>query len=223
VSSDLEEKRLAWDEVPKECCTPARGRRCERVVGYACAVYWILAAVFIVIALTHPRLRPLGIVGCIILGTMLAWGMVQRLRSEDPSQAPAAQQRGKPASPATALRSVPLTMVVAQDLGMSGSGAPFELRGRIANNTNDVMLRSVTIRVTRRDCYEGALDPSGCVRLWQDEHWIAITVPAGQSRDFVEAIWMHGNAPRPRGTVQDMFELIAATGEGGAEVEKPDK
>ncbi len=89
-------------------------------------VYWILAAVFIVIALTRPRLRPLGIVGCIILGAMLAWGMVQRLRSEDPSRGPAAQQRGKPASPATALRSVPLTMVAAQDVSMSGSGAPFQ-------------------------------------------------------------------------------------------------
>ena len=48
------------------------------------------------------------------------------------------------------------------------------------------MLRSVTIRVTRRDCYEGALDPSGCAMLWQDEHWIPVAVPAGQSRDFVE-------------------------------------
>jgi hypothetical protein len=185
-------------------------------------VYWILAAIFIVIALTRPRLRPLGIVGCIILGAMLGWGMVQRLRSDDPSQAPASQQRGKPSSPAAAPRSVPLTLVAAQELRMSGSGAPFELRGRVANKTNDVTLRSVTIRVTRRDCYEGALDPSGCARLWQDDHWIAVAVPAGQSRDFVEAIWMHGNAPRPRGTVQDSFELIAATGAGGVEVEKPE-
>ena len=184
-------------------------------------VYWILAAVFIVIALTRPRLRPLGIVGCVVLGLMLAWGMVQRLRSEDPTRA--AQQRGKPASPAAALHAVPLTMLAAQEMRMSGGGAPFELRGRIVNNTNDVMLRSITIRVTRRDCYEGALDPSGCARLWQDEHWIAVGVPAGQSREFVEDIWMHGNAPRPRGTVQDSFELIAATGEGGIAVEKADK
>ena len=52
---------------------------------------------------------------------------------------------------------------VTDSLRMSGGGAPFELRGRIANNTTDTTLRSVTIRVTRRDCYEGALDPSGCV------------------------------------------------------------
>jgi hypothetical protein len=186
-------------------------------------VYWILAAVCILIALTHPRLRPLGVVGCIILGAMLAWGMVQRLRSEDPAQASATQQRGKPASLAAAPRSIPLTMVAADNFALSGSGAPFELRGHIANNTSDTTLRSVTIRVIRRDCFEGAVDPSGCLRLWQDDHWIGIIVPAGQSRDFVEAIWMHGNAPRARGTVQDTFELIAATGEGGVELEKADK
>jgi hypothetical protein len=183
-------------------------------------VYWILAAVFIIIALTRPRLRPLGIVGCVVLGAMLAWGVVQRLRSEDPAQAPAAQQRGKPASPAAALRSVPLTLVAVENLRLSGGGAPFELRGRIVNNSSDIMLRSVTIRLIRRDCYEGALDPSGCAKLWQDDHWIAITLAAKESRDFVEVIWMHGNAPRARGTLQDTFELLAASGEGGTELEK---
>jgi len=113
-------------------------------------------------------------------------------------------------------------MVLAENLHLSGSGAPFELRGRIANNTGDITLRSVTIRLIRRDCYEGAVDPSGCAKLWQDDHWIALAVPAGQSRDFVEAIWMHGNAPRARGTMQDTFELIAAAGEG-VELEKPEK
>jgi hypothetical protein len=205
-----EEKRGAADEVPARC-------------GYACAVYWILATVFIVIALSQPRLRPLGVVGCVVLGTMLAWGIAQRLRNEDASQAAAAQQRGKPASPAAEPRSVPLTMVAAANLRLSGGGAPFELRGRIANNTSDITLRSVTIRLTRRDCYEGAVDPSGCVKLWQDDHWIALTVPAGEARDFVEVIWMHGNAPRARGTVQDTFELTAAAGEGGVEIEKEDK
>ena len=182
-------------------------------------MYWILATVFIVILLTRPRLRPLGIVGCVVLGAMLSWGVVQRLR-EDPERTSAAQQRGKPASPAAALHAVPLTMVAAQDLRLTGGGAPYELRGRIINNTSDVMLRSVTIRLIRRDCYEGALDPSGCAKLWQDDHWIALGVPPTESREFVERIWAHGDAPRARGTLQDSLELIAATGEGGAEVEK---
>ena len=81
----------------------------------------------------------------------------------------------------------------------------------------------MTVRVTRRDCYEGAVDPSGCVKLWQDDHWIAIAVPARQARDFVDSIWMHGNAPRARGAVHDTFEVIAAAGESAPEVEKSEK
>lgn len=111
-------------------------------------------------------------------------------------------------------------MVAVEDLRLSGGGAPFELRGRIVNNASDSTLKTVTIRVIRRDCYQGAVDPSGCVKLWQDDHWIAIAVPARQARDFVDSIWMHGNAPRARGTVQDVFELIAATGDVEPAVEK---
>jgi hypothetical protein len=183
-------------------------------------VYWILAAICIIVALTNPRLRPLGIVGCVVLGAMLGWGVVQRLRSEDVTATTAAQQRGRPASPALAPSSIPLSMVAVEDLRLSGSGAPFELRGRIVNSASDSTLKTVTIRVIRRDCYQGAVDPSGCVKLWQDDHWIAIAVPARQARDFVDSIWMHGNAPRARGTVQDVFEVIAATGDVEPALEK---
>jgi hypothetical protein len=183
-------------------------------------VYWILATLCIVVALTIPRLRPLGVVGCIVLGALLAWGMVQRLRGTDPSQSTPLEQRGRPSSPAATLHSIPLSMVVADNLTLSGGGAPFELRGRIVNNTTDTVLRSATIRLTRRDCYPGALDPSGCAKVWQDDHWVAVAVPPRQARDFVEVIWMHGEAPRARGKLQDTFELIAAAGEGGTNVEK---
>lgn len=186
-------------------------------------MYWFLAAICILVALTNPRLRPLGVVGGVVLCAMLGWAMVQRLRGEDAAQTQAAQERGKPSSPATTQRSIPLTMIKAEDLRLSGGGAPFELRGRVVNSTSDTTLKTVTIRVTRRDCYEGAVDPSGCVKLWQDDHWIAIEVPARQARDFVDSIWMHGNAPRARGTVQDAFELIGATGESAPEVEQADK
>jgi hypothetical protein len=186
-------------------------------------VYWILATICILVALTNPRLRPLGVVGGVVLCAMLGWAMVQRLRGEDAAQTQAAQERGRPSSPATAQQSIPLTMIAAEDLRLSGGGAPFELRGRVVNSTSDTTLKTVTIRVTRRDCYEGAVDPSGCMKLWQDDHWIAIEVPARQTRDFVDSIWMHGNAPRARGTVQDAFELIGATGERAPEVEQPDK
>jgi hypothetical protein len=38
-------------------------------------------------------------------------------------------------------------------------------------------------------------------------------VPPRQSREFAGSIWMRGSAPRPRGEIQDSFELVAAVGE----------
>jgi len=95
---------------------------------------------------------------------------------------------------------------------MSGGGAPFELRGRIENKS-DAQLKSVTLLVTRRDCFEGALDPTGCAVLWRDKHWISIVIPPGEARDFSSQVWMRGAAPRVRGTLKDSSEVVAASGE----------
>lgn len=175
-------------------------------------MYWILAAIFIVIALAVPRLRPLGVVGCVVLGALLAWGMLQRVREDAPRTTQDSDRRGAPTSPAAVLQPVPLDAVAAEDLRLSGAGAPFELKGRVSNDTQDLLLRSVTLHVVRRDCYEGALDPSGCVILWQDRPWVPLSIPPGEAREFAISIWMRGAAGRPRGRVQDSFEVIAATG-----------
>lgn len=174
-------------------------------------VYWILATIFILIALAVPRLRPLGVIGCVILGAMLLWGVIGRLRGGDESE-PVTQERGKPTSPARVMQPIALDQVVVEGLQLTGGGAPFELSGRIENRS-DVVLRSVTVLVTRRDCYEGALDPSGCVVLWQDRHWVPLSVPSQETRDFSVSVWMHGAAPRSRGTLKDSFEIVAASGE----------
>jgi hypothetical protein len=174
-------------------------------------VYWILATIFIVTALTVPRLRPVAIAGCVVLGALLAWGMVHRWLGNEPREGQEVQQRGRPTSPAEVLESVPLTDVSAASMVMTGKGAPFELRGRLENRSA-MQLRSITLLITRRDCYEGALDPSGCALLWQDRHWISLSVPPHEARDFASSIWMRGAAPRPRGKTQDTFEIVAATG-----------
>lgn len=179
-------------------------------------MYWILATIFILIALVVPRLRPVGIIGCVLLGAMLLWGVVERLRGGNAGDdEPVAQQRGRPTSPAAALQTISPDLVVVDNLQLTGGGAPFELGGRIENKS-DALLRSVTVLVTRRDCYEGALDPSGCVVSWQDRHWVPVSVPPGQSRDFSISVWMRGASPRARGargTLKDSFEVVAASGE----------
>lgn len=174
-------------------------------------MYWILATIFILIALAVPRLRPVGIIGCVLLGGMLLWGVIERLRGGNENE-PVVQQRGRPTSPATVLQTISPDRVVLDNLQLTGGGAPFELRGRIENKS-DLVLRSITVLVTRRDCYEGALDPSGCLVLWQDKHWMPVSVPPAQTRDFSTSVWMRGAAPRPRGTLKDSFEVVAASGE----------
>jgi hypothetical protein len=175
-------------------------------------VYWILATIFILIALVVPRLRPIGVIGCILLGAMLTWGVVQRLRGSSDAEQAQVQQRGRPSSPAATLRNIAPDQVVVGDLQLVGSGAPFQLRGRIENKSN-ALLKSVTILITRRDCFDGALDPTGCAVLWQDRHWVSVAIPPQQARDFSSSIWMRGGAPGGRGTIKNYFEVVAAAGE----------
>ncbi|HEY5756392.1 MAG TPA: hypothetical protein VIU34_11250 [Steroidobacter sp.] len=163
------------------------------------------------IALAVPRYRPVGVIGCVLLGAMLTWGVVQRLRAPPDDDQPQVQQRGRPTSPAAAVQIIALEQVQV-DMKVSGGGAPFELRGHIENKS-DALLKSITLLVTRRDCFEGALEATGCTVLWQDRHWISIVVPPGEGRDFSNSVWMRGAAPRVRGTVKDTFEVVAASGE----------
>jgi hypothetical protein len=175
-------------------------------------VYWILATIFILIALAVPRLRPVGIVGCVVLGAMLTWAVVERLRDTADDGEHKVQQRGRPTSPAAALQVIAPEQVQIEDLQLVGSGAPFELQGRIANGS-DALLKSVTVLVTRRDCYEGSLDPTGCAVLWEDRHWMSVSIPPGERREFSSAVWMRGAAPGTRGQVKDSFVVVAASGE----------
>lgn len=177
-------------------------------------MYWILAAICLLIAFAVPRLRPAGIVGCVLLFVMLGWGMIQRWRAAGPSHPPA---REAPVTPGSSLGSFPLDAVSASQLQLTGGGAPFQLRGQLANASRDWTLRSVTLQVTRRDCFSGALDPSGCDALWQTQQWISLSVPPQEMRHIATSIWAHGSAPRIRGTAQDSFKIVAATGEPAAE------
>lgn len=142
---------------------------------------------------------------------MLLWGVIERLRGSN-GNVSVVQQRGKPTSPGTTLQTISPDRIVVDSLQLTGGGAPFELSGRI-DNKSETLLRSVTVLVTRRDCYEGALDPSGCVVLWQDKQWVSVSVPPEQTRDFSTSVWMRGAAPRARGKVKDSFEVVAVSGE----------
>lgn len=180
---------------------------------YASSVYWILATALILIGFAVPRLRPLAMVGGVVLALVFAWAAVQRMRGGEEADGTRLQRSGAPSSPGITSQAIDPTLIDIQRLVLLGGGAPFELRGHLHNGTADFRLRSVTIRITRHDCHERVLDPSGCEVLWQDQHWLSLTVEPGADREFSTAVWMRGSVPRSRGELRDSFEVIAASGE----------
>jgi hypothetical protein len=171
-------------------------------------MYWILAAICLLMALAVPKLRRAGIVGCVILAALLAWAMMQRL--QDP-QSVALQERGRPTTPAVPSQPLPVEALELK-ARLSGGGAPFKLAGTIINRSTNMILQSLALEITRRDCYAGALDPSGCIVLWRNRHWLQVTVPPQQQREFGVSIWARGDAPQATGTTQDEFTIVAANG-----------
>ena len=175
-------------------------------------MFWAFAATVLILLLTIPvsNRGVVRVVGGVLLAVLLVIGLAQRLANRggpDPEG-----QRGKSSSPTAAISSVPLDEIRVTDLTLSGGGAPFEVRGTIANTSSDMRLRSVTLQIARKDCFEGALDPSGCVTIWEDRHWVQVDLPPQSERKFVDAFYARTNVLRGRGTVRDEIKLVAATG-----------
>jgi len=173
-------------------------------------VFWAFAAsvLILILTITISNRGVVRIAGGIVLAGLLIWGITQRLAMEPDS----VNERGQPSSPAAALTSIPLEEIKLDDVDLTGGGAPFNVRGTINNTSESTRLRSIRLRIVRRDCFEGALDPSGCVVVWQDQHWIQVDVPPATERKFAASFYAT-NVPRPRGTVRDEFELVTATGQ----------
>ena len=174
-------------------------------------VFWAFAAtvLILILTITISNRGVVRIAGGVVLAGLLIWGLIQRLTMKPDL----ATERGKPSSPAAAVAAVPVEQIQLDDVRLGGSGAPFDLRGTIRNSNDSAQLTSITLRLVRRDCFEGALDPSGCVVIWQDQHWIPVDVPPATERKFAASFYAHTNVPRPRGTVRDEIQLVAATGQ----------
>jgi len=172
-------------------------------------VFWAFAAsvLILILTITISNRGVVRVIGGVVLAALLIVGLVQRLRTTTETG-----ERGKPASPAAVVTAVPLDDIEVDDLRLTGSGAPFELHGTIRNANQAMRLQTLTLRIIRRDCFEGALDPSGCVVIWQDQHWTRVDVAPRGERKFASSFYAHTTVPRGRGAIKDEFKLIAATG-----------
>lgn len=177
----------------------------EPMSGYPARMYWIAAAIVLLVLLAVPRARPAAVLGCVILGALLLWGLVQRWNEPDSSVLP---ERARPTTPASQLQSVPLEQIEVSNLQLTGGGAPYRVTGRVKNGSESLRLRSMMLDITRSDCHADALDPSGCVVRWRTRHWVEVTVPPQETRDFEVAIWARGEGPRQLSTLRDRKSVV---------------
>lgn len=180
-------------------------------------MFWAFIAVIAatLLAITLSNRGIVRVIGGVLLAGLIVFGVVLRLANEpgpDPERS-----RGKPASPVAASTAIPLDSLQVDELKLTGGGAPFELRGTIQNLSATTRVRSITLRIVRRDCYEGALDPTGCAVVWQDQHWISVSVPPESERPFATSFYARTPVSRLRGTLKDEFRLLSATGEAVAD------
>jgi hypothetical protein len=115
-------------------------------------------------------------------------------------------------TPASAIDTVGVAQAQIEGLQIIGATAPWEFSGTVINRAPEHTLLSATIRITRRDCFEGALDPSGCVVLWEGSKRVNLSVPPGEQQKFVESVSPRGSVPRAQGMIKDEFVLAGLTG-----------
>ena len=170
---------------------------------------WIPAVILLVVLTLILGVKRIWTVLALVAVGLFAIAVYRRLATtpeEAVENAPSAF------TPAAAIESLPPARAIVSDLTITRSTAPWEFRGTVLNRSDDHTLLSATIRITRRDCYEGAMDPSGCVLLWEGSKRVNLQTPPGQQQPFAESISPHGSVPRAQGQIKDEFQLVGLTG-----------
>jgi hypothetical protein len=173
-----------------------------------------LPAIILLVALTLILgvKRIWTVLGLVAVG-LLVFAIGRRIATT-----PDVQLNTSPATitPAAAIESLPVDQAEITDLKITGSTAPWSFTGTVINRNPEHTLLSATIHVIRRDCYEGALDPSGCVTLWETKKRVNLQIPPGKQQSFVEQMSPRGSVARPKGVLKDEFEVLGLTGRPAA-------
>lgn len=169
---------------------------------------WVPALILLVVLTLILGIKRIWTVLGLVVVCLFAIAVFRRLTTA-PEEA---VEKPPTFTPAAAIESLPADQAQADDLSISGSTAPWAFRGTIINHNKEHTLLSATIRITRRDCFEGALDASGCVVLWEGSKRVNLEIPPGQQQQFLEAISPHGSVTRAQGTLKDEFQLTGLTG-----------
>jgi hypothetical protein len=176
----------------------------------AVAEVWLVALAILVVVVALVGLRRFGLAAGLFAAALFALAVYKRLATP-PMPDVEVMRRNPPATPGSILNRVPVELVDG-DIAITGGGAPFTFAGTVTNRSNEYIVTSITVQARRLDCYEAAIDPSGCDVLWQREKWIDVRVPPQESRRFSVSDWARDTQPRPKGAVRDEISIVRAGG-----------
>jgi hypothetical protein len=177
----------------------------------ALAEVWLVALAVAVLVVALVGLRRFGLAAGLLAASLFALAVYKRLVTQPMPDVDVVREN-RPAAPSSGVAGVPLAAVEAQDLAISGSGAPYTISGQVANRSTDYALNSITLRIRRLDCHGDALAQSGCDVLWERDKWIDLAVAPGESRRFSVSDWAMDATTRPRGVVRDDIAVVKASG-----------
>src|SRR5882757_7524287 len=159
---------------------------------------FILLIASVLLAFT-AKFRRVGVVLSIVLLLLLIWFNIAPPTGVSGVKSPSASSSSSLSSKSTPAINLSADTVKLIDMQLSGSGAPWQLSGRAHNANTDLVIRALTLRVTRLDCPTVAAAAEECIRNWQGEHTVRLHLAPAATQKIDEAIWSHEAVPRLKG------------------------
>ena len=160
-----------------------------------------LLIITMLLALTR-RYRRVGVSLGVVLVALIFW---QTLSSVS-GPAPAVTDAPKNSSGLSAVV-IPLDSLSLSHMELKGTGAPWHLSGEVTNS-GSVAVNAVKLLLIRRSCSSATTDSGECKILWQGEHTLRVSLPAGASQSFEESVWSHTPVATPAGVIRDSFQIV---------------
>jgi hypothetical protein len=173
--------------------------------------------IFSVLLAFTAKFRRVGIVlSVVLLLLLIGFNITSTTAVNDgkPSTQPSTMTAAKIQSPSRATVSLPIATVQLTDMQLNGSGAPWQLSGRVSNADHESVIKSFTLRVTRLDCPTTLVASADCSLNWQGEHTVHMQLAPNATQSIDEAIWSHDAVPRLKGVAR--FDIVVTDVQGKA-------
>jgi hypothetical protein len=173
---------------------------------------FILLIASVLLAFT-AKFRRVGVVLSVVLLLLLVWFNITPPTGVSGAKSPSASSSNSLSAKSSTVLNVSIDTVQLIDMQLSGSGAPWQLSGRVHNANTDRVIKAFTLRVTRLDCPTITAAVEDCTRNWQGEHTVRLQLAPAATQKIDEAIWSHEAVPRLKGIAR--VDIVVANVQAG--------